>query len=104
MRWLIESKGLSELEKQGEQEASNLGETDGGGLFAETLTAEVEAVFANYTSLVGAQTTEEAEKDVRPRGLKRELTVTTPLTRPLSVFSRTREPNGVVCHGGTTDG
>jgi len=33
---------------------SCLAETDGGGLFTETLTAEVETVFANDTSLVGA--------------------------------------------------
>ena len=46
---------------------SNLGEADGGGLFTETLTAEVETVFANDTSLVSAQTAEEA------RGLDRKV-------------------------------
>lgn len=37
---------------------ANLAETDGGGLFTETLTAEVKAVFADETSLVGTQTAE----------------------------------------------
>jgi len=63
--------------------SSSLGETDGGGLFAETLTAEVDTVFTNDASLVGAQAA---------------------LARALSVFSGTREPNGVVCHGGTISG
>jgi len=40
--------------------STNLGETDGGGLFTETLTAEVKAVFADETSLVGTETAEEA--------------------------------------------
>jgi hypothetical protein len=39
---------------------ANLRKTNGGGLFTETLTAEVETVFADYTCLVGAQTAEKA--------------------------------------------
>ena len=35
--------------------ATHLGEPDGGGLLTEALTAEVEAVLADETSLVGAQ-------------------------------------------------
>jgi len=58
--------------------SSSLGETDCSGLFTETLTAQVKTVFSDETSLVATQTT---------------------LARALSVFSGTREPNGVVCHG-----
>ena len=54
---LIESKHWSEDEKKGESEASDLGETNGGGLFTETLTAEVKTVFANNASLVRTQAT-----------------------------------------------
>jgi len=54
-----------------------LDETDGGGLFAEALTAEIKAVFANKASLVSTQPA---------------------LAAPFSVFSRTRKPNGVVGH------
>lgn len=60
-RWrgcLIESKNLSEWKSKVGLETSNLGETNGGGLFAETLTTKVNAVFANDTGLVGAQTAE----------------------------------------------
>jgi len=39
---------------------TNLTETDGSGLFTETLAAEVKTVFADETSLVGAETAEEA--------------------------------------------
>ena len=47
-------------EEQGTRGWTNLAETDGGGLFTETLTTEVKAVFSDETSLVGAQTAEEA--------------------------------------------
>jgi hypothetical protein len=41
---------------------ANLLETDGGGLFTETLTAQVKTVFSDETSLVGTQTTEKGRK------------------------------------------
>lgn len=52
-------------------EKSNLGETDGCGLFTETLTTEIKTVFTDDTSLVGAQTAEEAhmKKPIRPKGV-----------------------------------
>ena len=58
---------------------SVLGETDSSGLFTETLTAEIEAVLANETSLVGAEAA---------------------LAATLSEFPGTREPNVVVRHFG----
>jgi hypothetical protein len=97
---LIESKNALEWNGNGKRRASNLGKADSGRLFAETLAAEVKTIFANDTSLMGAQATEEAPKEIN-WGLKKRLTVTAPLTRALSVFSGTREPNGVVCHCGT---
>ena len=58
------SSGLEDLvsieKERYTRSLANLGETDGGGLFTKTLTAEVKAVFADDTSLVGAQTAEEA--------------------------------------------
>jgi len=61
LRGFIESKSRWH---QSRKETGNTGwtylaETDGGGLFTETLAAEVETVFADETSLVGAQTAEE---------------------------------------------
>jgi hypothetical protein len=55
-----------------------LGETDGSRLLTEALTAEIQTVLADKTSLVGTETA---------------------LTTPFSVFSGAREPNGVVGHG-----
>ena len=52
--WCQNGKGA------GNQGQTNLTETDGGGLFTETLTAEVKTVFTDDTSLVCAQTTREA--------------------------------------------
>jgi len=54
-----------------------LSEPNGGRLFTEALTAEVKTVFADETSLVGTETA---------------------LTATLSIFTGTREPNGVVGH------
>ena len=42
---------------------TNLCETDGGGLFTETLTAEIKTVFADDASLVGTQTTGARARD-----------------------------------------
>jgi len=56
-----------------------LNETNGSRLFTEALTAEVESVFADETRLMGAKAA---------------------LTAAFSVFSRAREPDGVVCHFG----
>ena len=49
--WDDESRGLA-----------NLCETNGSRLFAETLTAQVKAVFPDETSLMGTQTAEKAGK------------------------------------------
>jgi len=54
-----------------------LDETNSGRFFTEALTAEVKAVLADETSLVGAQSA---------------------LPATLPVLPRAREPNGVVCH------
>jgi hypothetical protein len=71
-----------------------LDETDSSRLFAEALTAEIEAVFTDKTSLVSAE--------AATRGLdgkQGDLGVfLAPLTAAFAEFSRTREPNCVVGH------
>ena len=52
--------------EQGTRGWTNLAKTNGGGLFTETLAAEVKAVFADETSLVGAQTAEKARVRTLP--------------------------------------
>ena len=56
--WLIgstvEDRRRSSFHKS-PQEFSHLGETDSSRLFTETLTAEIEAVLADETSLMGAE-------------------------------------------------
>jgi len=59
--------------------SSCLGEANSSRLFTEALTAEVKTVLADETCLVGAEAT---------------------LTAALSVLAGTREPDGVVGHGG----
>lgn len=86
-------------EEQGTRGWTNLAETDGGGLFTETLTTEVKAVFTDNTSLVGTQTTREARRRNQSEKCSTRGLIVAPLARALSVFSGTREPNGVVCHG-----
>ena len=59
--WLIDSavqeRCRPSLHKS-PQEFSHLGETDSSRLLAETLTAEIEAVLANETSLMSAEAAE----------------------------------------------
>jgi hypothetical protein len=47
-----------------------LDESDGGRLFAEALAAEVETVFADETSLVGAETAVPRKSKARPGELQ----------------------------------
>jgi len=56
---------------------TGLDETNSGSLFAKALTAEVEAVFADETSLMRAKTA---------------------LTATLAKFAWSREPNRIVRH------
>lgn len=73
-----------------------LDETDGGRLFTEALTAEVESVLADETSLVGA---ESAGCIAEYRSPGQDLTGS-PLPATLSELPGTREPNSVVGHFG----
>ena len=82
--------------------ATHLGEPDGGGLLTEALTAEVEAVLADETSLVS---TVAAEKDNHfvsfPMSLEHaEGGRYSPLAGALTELAGAREPDGVVCHFG----
>ena len=81
------------------RDLANLDETDGSRFFTKTLTTEVKTILAYYPCLVGAQTAEEDHMR-KSNSLEEQPNGIIPLARTLSVFSGTREPNGVVCHGG----
>lgn len=87
----------------GEREETHLEETDGRGLLTEALTAEVEAVLADETSLVGAEAAVKQDTEPPLTTTSSQCTVDesyAPLTAALSVLAGTREPNGVVGHFG----
>ena len=87
---------LSVQTRRQDTNATYLDETDGGGLLTEALTAEVEAVLADETSLVR---TVAAVEDMYELSSESPFTVSyLPLTAALAVFAGAREPNGVVGH------
>lgn len=100
---------------------THLDESDGSRLLTEALTAKVDSVFADETSLVGAK----AARESRIKGSRSVMMFCfaepsfpsspissppaavpprdryvrdSPLTATLSVLSWSREPNSVVCH------
>ena len=106
---------------------THLLETDGSRLLAEALTAEVKAVLADETSLVGAEAAAERTQagqrtsftsvlPTHPPPLTPSFTLNlltssnnypamfeegySPLTAALAVLAGAREPNGVVGHFG----
>ena len=71
---------------------TNLAETDGGGLFTETLAAEVKTVFADETSLVGAEAAEDRVRNLPERSQNKCIDYRTIGESPFRIFwdERTR--------------
>jgi len=78
--------GVRVGKQQGTRGQTNFAETDGGGLFTETLAAEVKTVFADETSLVGAQTAEGARVSAPPEFQYRRINYRTIGESPFRIF------------------
>ena len=104
-RWCVVLPGLAQISRSflGEtkrESTAHLLEANSIGLLAEALTAEVEAVLADETSLVS---TVAAKKDNHfvsfPMSLEHaEGGRYSPLAGALTELAGAREPDGVVCH------
>ena len=81
-----------------------LHKANGSRLFTEALSAKVESVLADKTSLVGAKAAKMMHQSTWPTSERarccRMDNRYSPLTAALAVFSGTREPNSVVGHIG----
>jgi len=82
----LKAGGVRAGKDQGSGGWTNLAETDGGGLFTETLAAEVKTIFADDTSLVGAQTAGEASIRILPEVSEQEYQLSHHWREPFPYF------------------